>query len=239
MDSQTADPDGFNIAIPFNVYSASAMTCAKNYVSLIEAQLSQAYTDERFEALEQYRRLPNADEADYEVYVRTVERMFEEDFRPILRFTTVVYLYLIFETYVSRHVSEIQRRRNAEPNRLKQLRKYHGLVEATQIYFKDEADLSFFTDEQWQQLREIEQVRNCIIHSAGIARDSRHPELIYNLERRRVGLEIDRYRGKDVGTPMTLHQPFSEYCISVLENFFSSLGEAAQRAFSRKNLSSA
>jgi hypothetical protein len=229
-----ADADGFNIHIPFNVYSASAITCAKNYVSLTEAQLSQAYTDERFSALEQYRRLPDADEADYEVYVRTVERMFEEDFRPILRFTTVVYLYLIFETYVSRHIAEIQRLRTAESNILKRLKKNHGLVEATQIYFKDEADLSFFTDSQWQQLREIEQVRNCIVHAAGIARDSRHPELIYDLERRLVGLEIDRYGGKDVGAPMTLHQPFSEYCISVMENFFNALGEAAERAFHSK-----
>src|SRR6266705_3110830 len=38
------------IHIPFNVYSASAVSAARRYVSLIEAQLSQAYTDERSEA---------------------------------------------------------------------------------------------------------------------------------------------------------------------------------------------
>src|SRR5207244_3155911 len=114
--------DPLEVHIPFNVFSASAVTCAKNYVSLIEAQLSEAYSHERFDALEQYRNLPNADEADYEVYVRSVERMFDDDFRPILRFTTVIYLYILFETYVSRHVDEIQRLRQSDPKILKKLR---------------------------------------------------------------------------------------------------------------------
>src|SRR5438046_5305669 len=96
--------DDFLVHIPFNIYSASAVSAARRYVTLIEAQLSQAYTDEHSEAREQYQSLPNPDEADYEAHVRVVERDYEDEFRPILRFTSVVYLYMVFETHVSRHV---------------------------------------------------------------------------------------------------------------------------------------
>jgi hypothetical protein len=230
--------EDISIHIPFNVYSASAVSAARRYVTLIEAQLSQAYTDERSEALEKYHSLPNRDEGDYEAYVRAVERDYEDEFRPILRFTSVVYLYMVFETHVSRHVAEIQRILQGDPEILKGLKNKNkcGIVEAAQIYFRDHANLTFFADEQWLQLLEIARVRHCIVHNAAIPRESKHRASIYDLETRTwqgrpVGLQIDRYQGNDVGAPMVLHQNFLEYCLSVLENFFHTLGTAAEAKF--------
>jgi hypothetical protein len=56
------------------------------------------------------------------------------------------------------------------------------------------------------------------------------------LERRKwqgqpVGLQIDRCQGNDAGGPMILHQRFLEYCLSVLEHFFHTLGTAAEATF--------
>lgn len=180
------DEDLF-IHFPFNLYSASAVSAARRYVTLIEAQLSQAYTDERAGALEHYHSLPNRDEGDYEAYVRAVERDYEDEFRPILRFTSVVYLYIVFETHVSRHVSEIQRILQGDPAILKDLKAKNrcGIVEAAKIYFRDHANLTFFADEQWLQLNEIACVRHCIVHDAGIPRDSKHRDTIYALETRK------------------------------------------------------
>ena len=228
--------EDFLIHIPFNVYSRSAVSAARRYVTLIEAQLSQAYTDERSEALEQYHSLPNRDEADYEAHIRVVERDYEDEFRPILRFSSVVYLYMVFETYVSRHVAEIQRLLQSDPAVLKDLRSKSGLVEAAQIYFRDHAKLTFFADDQWTQLREIAHVRHCIVHNAGIPRDSKYRDSLYALETRKwegqlVGLQIDRYQGRDLGQPMTLQQRFLEYCLFVLEHFFHTLGTAAEAKF--------
>ena len=229
---------GINLHIPFNIYSASAVSAARRYVSLIEAQLSQAYTDERSEALEQYRSLPNRDEGDYEVYVRVVEREYEDEFRPILRLTSVVYLYMVFEKYASRHIAEIQRILQGDTGILKTLKSKNkcGLVEAAQIYFKDHAKLPFFTDDQWIQLREIAHTRHCIVHDSGIPRDTKYRDSIYALETRKwegqsVGLEIDRYEARDLGGPMIIHQRFLEYCLSVLEHFFHTLGTAAEAKF--------
>ena len=84
------------------------------------------------------------------------------------------------------------------------------------------------------QLHEIACVRHCIVHDAGIPRDSKHRDTIYALETRKwqgrpVGLQIDRYQGKDVGSAMTLDQRFLEYCLSVLEHFFCTLGMGPKR----------
>ena len=230
--------DDLFIHFPFNIYSAGAISAARRYITLIEAQLSQAYTDERAEALEQYHSLPNRDEGDYEAYVRAVERDYEAEFRPTLRFTSVVYLYMVFETHVSRHISEIQRILQGDPAILKDLRATNrcGIVEAAKIYFRDHANLTFFADEQWLQLHEIACVRHCIVHDAGIPRDSKYSSTIYALETRKwqgqpVGLEIDRHQGKDLGAPVILHQRFLEYYLSVLEHFFHTLGIAAEAKF--------
>jgi hypothetical protein len=230
--------DDLFIHFPFNMDSAGAVSAARRYITLIEAQLSQAYTDERAEALEQYHSLPNRDEGDYEAYIRAVERDYEDEFRPILRFASVVYLYMIFETHVSRHVSEIQRILQGDPVILKDLKAKNrcGIVEAARIYFRDYASLTFFADAQWLQLQEIACVRHCIVHDAGIPRDSKHSDTIYALESRKwlgqsVGLEINRYQGRDLGDRMILHQRFLEYCLSVVEHFFHTLGIAAEAKF--------
>jgi len=230
--------DDFLVHIPFNIYSASAVSAARRYVTLIEAQLSQAYTDEHSEAREQYQSLPNPDEADYEAHVRVVERDYVDEFRPILRFTSVVYLYMVFETHVSRHVAEIQRLLQGDPAILNDLRSKNrsGLVEAAQIYFRDYAKLTFFAEDQWTQLRKIAHVRHCIVHNAAIPRDSNYRDSIYALETRNwegrlVGLQIDRYQGQDLGQPMILQQRFLQYCLFVLEHFFHTLGTAAEAKF--------
>ena len=229
----------FQITIPFNVYSASAVSTARRYVTLVAEQISQAHAKERNEALQEYREISNPDEADYDVVVRSVDRDYEEEFFPMLYLTSVVYLYMVFETYVSRHITEIQRFFEMDSeilNRLKTKNKC-GLVEATQIFFKDHAKITFFTDDQWFQLKEIAHVRHCIVHDAGIPRDStKNREFIYILEKRiwrdqPVGLHIDRYQGRDLGCPMNLNQRFLEYCLSVIEEFFDALGSAAEGKF--------
>jgi hypothetical protein len=79
-------------------------------------------------------------------------------------------------------------------------------------------------------------VRHCIVHNNGSPRDSKHRDSIYALEARKwqgqpVGLQIDRNQGRDVGDPMILDQRFLEYCLSVLEHFFLTLGTAAEAQF--------
>ena len=230
------------ILIPFNVYSASAVSTARRYVTLVAEQISQAHAKVRNEAVQEYREISNPEEADYDMVVRSVDRDFEEEFFPMLYLTSDVYLYMVFETYVSRHITEIQRFFELDSEILSRLKKKNkcGIVEATQIYFKDHAKITFFTDDQWVQLKEIAHVRHCIVHDAGIPRESiKNRESIYKLEKRiwrnqPVGLHIDWHQGSDLGCPMNLNQRFLEYCLNLLEEFFNSLGTAAEEKFKQQ-----
>jgi hypothetical protein len=231
------------IVIPFNIYSASAVSAGRRYVTLVAEQLSLAHANDRNEALRRYRALSDPNEADYDVHVHSVDRYYEDDYFPMLYLTSVVYLYMVFDTYVSRHIVEIQRFFGDGTEILKSLKTKNecGIVEAAHIYFRDHAKIAFFTDEQWTQLREIACVRNCIVHYSGIPRDYiKHRDSIYGLEKRiwrnqPVGLQIDRYEGRDLGCPMMLNQRFMEYCLNVLEEFFQALGAAAEEKIKQRS----
>lgn len=84
------DPLDINLG-SISAFSRYAMSAARRYVDLVEAQITQAHVDMSSSALKEYKRLANPDETDYDNYVTTVDRMFEEDYRPILRFTEVIY----------------------------------------------------------------------------------------------------------------------------------------------------
>lgn len=220
-----------------NAFSGYAVEAARNYVSLVEAQLSQAENDMRSAAVEDYRRIPNRDEADYDSLVGAVERQFEEDYRPILRFTEVIYVYLVFETYVSRHIEEVRETRHDPSDILKTLTRGRSLVDAAQIYLRDHAGISEISDEVWQQLREIGYLRNCVTHYSGVVVDyEKHRDGIYHLESRTwqgqsVGIEIDRYQKRDAGLPVIIHQRFLQYCLSLLEDFFTTLSAAVETKY--------
>jgi len=173
------------IFIPFNVYSNGAVKTARRYVTLVAEQISQAHAKERKTALQEYRKISNPDVTDYDVCVRSVDRDYEEEFFPMLYLTSVVYLYMVFETYVSRHITEIQKFLEMDSKVLHKLKTKNncGFVEATRIYFNDHTKIRFFTDDQWVQLKEIAHVRNCIVHDAGIPMDStKNRDSIYELE---------------------------------------------------------
>ena len=162
-----------------------------------------------------------------------------------MRFTEVIYLYMVFEKYVSGHIAEIQKLQNDKPDILKKIKSKNqcGLVEATQIYFRDVLNWSLLNDEEWVTLREIEEVRHCIVHNAGLARDRKHPDLIYHLSSRiwreqSVGIDIDRPQQKDIGQPIIIQQRFLEFCLDLLERFFNALIEETHAKFWNKKSSS-
>jgi hypothetical protein len=115
------DPFDINVG-SVSAFSLYAVSAARKYVALVEAQISKAHADERGAAFQEYRNIANRDETDYEASIGTVDRSFEEDYRPILRFTEVIYLYMVFESYTARHVAEIQDLRHERLDVLKVLK---------------------------------------------------------------------------------------------------------------------
>jgi hypothetical protein len=223
-----------------SIFSLYAVSAAHRYVNLVEGQLSRAHDEMLSTALEEYRRITNPDETDYDNYVIVVDRFFEEDYQPILRFTEVTYLYMIFETYTSSHIDEIQALRKERRDILKRLKnRKNNLVAAIQHYFQEQLKWSILSDEEWNILLEIAEVRNCIVHYAGVARDCKKPERIDSLESRQwqgqsIGIQIDRYQGKDVGQPIIIHRQFPEFFLDLLERYFNNISQETHVNFWNK-----
>lgn len=155
-----------------------------------------------------------------------------------MRFTEVVYLYMIFETYVRRHVAEIHELRHDSRDILKVLPRMpkRGFVRAARTYLRDDAGLHFFNEREWGRFQDLAYLRNCIIHNGGVARDSTHRKEIYALESRiwqgqPVGITIDRYQGRDLGEPITIDRRFIEYSLDLLVRFFDALAQAVEVKF--------
>lgn len=208
-----------------SIESGYAISVARKYVELVEAQFSQAESDMPSVALEAFRRVINRDESDYDSQVRDVQRRFEDDYGSILRSTEVIYLYAIFETFVSRHVAAIEALRGKGPRILKRLKRRSGLTKAVRTYFQEQVRWQLLDDEAWFALGAIGAVRNCIVHNAGVVRGTRDAEDIYSLEQRQaIGIKILRYDdGRDAGQPIIIHQAFVEYYLGLLKKLFDAI----------------
>ena len=213
-----------------STFSLYAVEAAKEYVDLMESQISQSHAAMRSAAI---KKSAGVDEEEYDIHVRPVEEAFDEH-RQILRYTEVVYLCILLETYLKRHFTQIQELRNRKPDNLEKWKEQKnfncGLVEAAQKYFQDDAKWSIFTLDEWEALREISAVRNCIVHAAGIARDHglKGREDIKALEERTwrkkpVGVEIEKVDGRDFGRPIIIHKQFPQYIIHLLDKLFKAL----------------
>jgi len=144
----------------------------------------------------------------------------------------VLYLYSIFESYVRRHVAEIQQTKGKEPDILDKIKKNRSFARVVELYFAEHAKWPSLKSQRWDELDELTCVRNCIAHSGGVVLKSKQNQKIYNLERRLwkgqpVGLSILRINGNDIGEPIIIDPPFLEYCLDLLEAFFRDLAEAS------------
>jgi hypothetical protein len=220
-------------ACAVSIESQYAISIAHRYVELVEAQLSQAQSDLHSAALEDLRRIAEPDESDYDIYVADVQRRFEEDYRPILRYTEVIYLHMVFETFICRHIAEIEALRGKQREIVKELRKKNkcGIAEAARIYFQKEVPWSLLHDKEWVALCDITAVRNCIVHSGGVVLGFKGAKDIYRLvSQQTVGINFLRYDdGRDAGQPVTIQQSFIEYYLDLLKKLFDAI-DAKTRA---------
>src|SRR5438034_1243818 len=112
-DGELEDPLNVDLA-SVGISTRAALSYAESYVKLMEEQISKAHADEHEQGLAEYYRIANADEVDYHCLVRVIDENFEDNYKPILRYTSVIYLYILFETYTKLHIAEIQGLRGAQ-----------------------------------------------------------------------------------------------------------------------------
>lgn len=148
-----------------------------DYVGWTEAQIQEGHHSTRAQILRENESPPDASEdsvqqclAERDAEIWACDRQYTIDFRRILRFTTLMSVYTLVESNLFLLTQEI-----ASRNRLMldmgDMRA-NDLVERFKKFWTKVAHLPWWPDPNWEALKSIEELRNCIAHRNGVVRDN-------------------------------------------------------------------
>lgn len=196
-----------------------AISALRKYLEVMEAQMEEVHRCERV-AMER-ERPQNADEEDRQLFMnqqQALEDLFEQDLAPAMRYSFVVLMHTVFETRLRAFCSDMQSERRI-PIPLRDVR--GSPIEQARTYLTKLATLQVADVPEWQHLRTLQKVRDCIVHAFGYVADSRDEKEIRELASQSIGLTIDDY-GR-----LALTKRFCDEHLSCLARFFHSLFRVA------------
>jgi hypothetical protein len=196
-----------------------AISALRKYLEITEAQIVEVHRCELV-ALEA-RRPPNGDEEDMRLFSdekNGLEELFEQDLTPAMRYSFVVLMHTVFETHLRAFCQEMRQER-AIPIALGDVN--GSPIEKAQTYLTKLAAIQVGGFPQWQHLRTLQTVRDCIVHAYGYISESKDEGVeIRKLAKQKIGI-ADNY-GR-----LALTKEFCEQCLVYLDEFFHSLFQAA------------
>jgi hypothetical protein len=161
------------------------------------------------------------DEEWYLCEQQTVEYEFREHFIPMLQYSSVVLIHAVFETLLHEFCSEIEKQRTL-PVTLKDM---HGKgLDRARLYLTKVARIKVADLSQWQELRKLQLVRECIAHAYGNIdelRDKGQQNQIKALEKDGVHIVHNRIR---------LSETFCHRQLSHLSDLMHALQVAAKQS---------
>lgn len=198
-----------------------AISALRKYLEVMEAQMDEVHRCERV-AMEK-ERPQNADEEDHQLFMnqqQALEDLFEQDLAPAMRYSFVVLMHTVFETRLRAFCSDMQSERRISIS-LRDLR--GSSIEQARTYLTKLVKLQVADFPDWQHLRTLQKVRDCIVHAFGyVAELSKEKEEgIRELASQSIGLTIDDY-GR-----LALTKRFCDEHLSCLATFFHSIFRVA------------
>ena len=154
-----------------------AISALRTYLELMEQQMSIVETCEL--ATLHAERPAGSDEEEQSLHwneVNYLERLFEEDLFPTMRYSFIVFLHTVFETHLRRFCVGLQRERNL-PVALTDLQ--GSAVDQASSYLTKLVGIPVAKFPEWTHLRRFQSIRDCIVHHYGYlnAKDSRHESI--------------------------------------------------------------
>jgi hypothetical protein len=165
-----------------------ALNNLKDYVALMEIQLQQVREAARAKIPQNPAGLSNEDFSQWQREIFSHESRFEKDFPVKARYSFIVLLSIIIENSIRDICDVISERRSFflkekdfKGAPLDRLKTY--LIKVAQVALPDKMLL--------QELNDIQNVRNCIIHTNGYVELSRDKKRLTQLARDAKGIDID------------------------------------------------
>lgn len=155
--------------------------------------------------------------SEYEVDISSFEERYERDFPSKSRYSFLVLLHIVLEDRLRATCNEIQKRRNL-PIMEKDLK--GAALERANSFLKKVAGINYNNQTDWQNLRDLQSIRDCIVHTNGRIDESRDQRRINDLCKKNIGISsVDGALAVD-----------KSYCIFALEailTYFTGLLDCA------------
>jgi hypothetical protein len=171
-----SNPITINLDLRY-VETFHAISALRMYLDLMEQQMPIVQTCE-LATLEAERPAGNDEEKQSLHWneVNDLERLFEEDLFPTMRYSFVVFLHTVFETRLRGFCVGEQRERKL-PISLTDL--YGSAVDQASTYLTKLVGVAVGNFPEWAHLRRFQSIRDCIVHHYGYLspNDSRHERI--------------------------------------------------------------
>ena len=167
-----------------------ALSGLQKYLDVTEAQLEEVHRIER-QTLE-LEHPSNASEEEHERYLSELHYLddrYERDLRPAMRYSFVVLVHIVFETKIRDFCSRIQRDLKLPEIAVTDLR--GSTIDQTKMFLTRLAGIRAQDFPEWQQLRTLQKVRDCIVHAFGHVAESRDETFLRQLATKTDTISID------------------------------------------------
>ncbi len=182
----------------------------EKYLDLVEAQFEEVHRIERHTL--ELQRPADADDWNELNYL---DDLYERDLKPAMRYSFVVLVHIVFETQLRDFCSRIQRDLKLPEIAVTDLR--GGAIDQALIFLTRLAGIRAQDFPEWQQLRTLQKVRDCIIHAYGHVAESRDEKFLRCLATQGDAVSID-----DEGR-ITVTKAFCERQLITLRTLFNRL----------------
>lgn len=189
----------------------------KDYLELVESQFETVRELERNRT--NFAPPPGMSECeylewydDYKAEVMFFEDRYERDFPSKIRYSFIVLLHIVLEERLSATCKEIVKRKG-----LAVAEKYSkgAALERAKTFLIEVAAINF--DKQgWQELKDFQMIRNCIVHTNGRIEESRDKKRISDLCKRGKGIS-------DTDGFLRIEKTFCDRTLQSMSVFFKNL----------------
>lgn len=189
-----------------------------DYLELIEGQFDGLREKEQ-KQIPQNPPAGLSDEkfAEWQSDIMFFEQRYYHDFPSIIRYSFVVQLHILLETRLKASCDEISKRRDLE---LKESDFKGSPIERVSTFLEKVIKLPVKEHITWKWLKDLQKVRDCIVHANGQIEMSRDKKYLNELCNKRIGLSVE------AGTLM-IERNYCEKSLEMINSFFQNLFDSA------------
>lgn len=170
-----------------------AFSSLKDYLEMVEKQFETVREIER--ARTNLTPPPGLTEEEYQEWcseyqaeVLSFEERYERDFPSKIRYSFIVILHIVLEDRLRATCNEIHNRRDL-PIKEKDLK--GAPLERVSTFLKKIAAIDYNNQSVWQKLKDLQMIRDCIVHTNGKIEESRDKNRLYDLCKKEIGISSE------------------------------------------------